>query len=402
MGRYYYTALNIYDNSYTKGTIAAPWQRAAILKLEQSNFLVINIKKHKNKYLKNFYLFSPISRLDKIYFTRHLYSFVKAGISLNESIKIAADQSNNKKLKKILLDVHSKIIEGESLYASLNYHKKYFSNYFINLIKLGEESGVLEESLEHLLEQQEKEFELLTKVKSALIYPSIIIIAAISVVIFMMVYIVPVITSVFLKEGASLPLPTRILINASSFLVYYGYTILLLILGLFLIIKWAFKTKNGKWIFEAILFKTPIIKNYLIEFNLARFSRSLSALLSSGFAIDKSLKLVEATSGNEHYKVSINKCVELVRRGVPVTEVLENYPDLYPISMVRIIKIGEKTGRTDKMVLHLAKFYEKSIFNMLNNISSVIEPFLILFIGLVVGYIAVSVLLPIWSYVETV
>jgi len=402
MNSYIYTALLQSDNSYAKGQIRARSMKKAIANLEKDGFLVINIKQESRFNLRNFSIYSSISRLEKIYFTRHLYSFLDAGITIDQSIKIAGEQIDNKKFKEILRDVHEKIRNGQTLSSALGAHTKYFSKYFINLIRIGEESGNLDGILKHLLEQQEKEYELISKVRGAMIYPAIIVLAAFGIVIFMMTFVVPTITSVLTENGGTLPLPTRIIIAISNFLVNYGfYALGVLVIFIFLTARLA-RTKKGRWFFESIYFNMPYFNKIYIEYNIARFTRSMTAPLMSGLAVDKSLELAVETTHNLHYRASYEKGIEVVRKGVPLSEVLVGYPDLYTPNVVRMTEIGERTGKFDHMFMKLADFYERSVFNTFNNLSSIIEPVLLLAIGLMVGFIAVSILTPIWKFAETI
>lgn len=402
MSQFDYTALSEADNAYVKGQIRANSPKKAIAKLEREGFLVVNIKREPKFSLKNFDIYSTISRLEKIYFTRHLHSFLDAGISFNQSIKIAAEQIDNRKFKEILNDVHDNITKGRTLSASLEAHSKYFSKYFIKLIRIGEESGTLDTVLSHLLKQQEKEYELLSKVRAALIYPAIILFAAIMIVVFMMTFVIPTISKVLLENGGKLPLSTRIIIGISDFLVNYGPHFLAGLAVAAYILAKLLKGKKGRWYMESLLFRLPFIKKVYIEYNIARFTQAMTAPLLSGLAVDKSLELAAETTGNLHYRESYFKGIEVVRKGIPLSEVLIGYPMLYPPNVTRMAEVGEKTGKFDHMFVKLADFYERSVFNTFNNLSSVVEPVLLLSIGLIVGFIAVSILTPIWKFTDTI
>ena len=401
MHSFSYAALSS-DNSYVKGLIKERSRKRAIAKLESEGLLIINIKEETGRGWNKMLNWSTISRLDKIYFTRHLHAFMEAGIALNEAIKICVEQITNKKFKAILQDIYEKINGGQNLHQSLQPHNKCFSSYFVKLIKVGEQSGRLDATLKHLLEQQEKEYDLITKIRGALIYPIILILAAVSMIIFMMIFVVPTIAGLLTEYGSDLPITTKILVGASNFFVQYGIFFIPVIILLIIFIPKLLKTKKGKWYFEELLFRLPIIKKIVIEYNIARFTISMSAPLLSGLAINKSLELAAETCQNSHYRETINKGLKFVYKGIPLSEVLHGYPRLYSPNVVRMIEIGEKTGKFDQMFARLAVFYEKSVFNTFNNLSSVIEPFLLLTIGFIVGFIAVSILTPIWKFTETI
>ena len=280
--------------------------------------------------------------------------------------------------------------------------KKYFSDFYINLVKVGEASGTLDNVLEHLLEQQERDYELITKTRGAMIYPAVIIVAAIAIVVMMMIFVIPSITGLLKEYDVELPLPTKILIFVSDSINNYGIVILavlvLLVIGLMRYVK----TPKGKANWDKIKLNTPVLKNIVKEFNLARFCRSMSALLQSGIAIDESLALTSTICGNVYYQESISSSVKFVRKGIPLTEVLNGRKDLYPPITTRMLEVGEKTGKFDYMFTKLALFYEKSVLNTINNLASIIEPLLLLGIGFGVGFVAVSILTPIWKFAQTI
>lgn len=391
------------DNNYTKSVIEARSQKKALLHLEKQGFLVVSIKQEKKKTFLNIELSKQrVKRLDKILFTRHLHTLLESGIALDQALKIASEQSSNKTLKEISFDLHQKVKKGQTLNSALKSHGKYFSPFFINLIQVGEKSGTLENVLLHLLEQQEQDYELITKTRGAMIYPAVIIVAAFMIVIMMMTFVVPTITELLTEYSVEIPLTTKLLIFISHVLNNYGLLILIaFILAIAAIRQWV-KTPSGKKHWDEFKLSVPILKNIVVEFNLARFARSMSSLLKSGMSIDEALDLTSTVSGNVFYKDSIKSSIAFVRKGVPLTEVLHGYPKLYPPMTTRMIEIGQKTGKTDNMFTRLAIFYEKSVLNTIQNLSSIIEPVLLLLIGVGVGFIAVSILTPIWKFAETI
>ena len=390
-------------NNYTKSVIEARTQKRALLQLEKEGFLVVSIKQEKrHTFLDTELVKQRVRRLDKILFTRHLHTLLESGIALDQALKISSEQSSNKTLKKILIELHQKVKKGQTLNSALRAYPKYFSPFFTNLIQVGEKSGTLEDVLMHLLEQQEQDYELITKTRGSMIYPAVIIAAAFLIVILMMTFVVPTITELLLEYSVDLPLTTRMLIFASQTLNTYGLLMLLaLILTVVGLRQWV-KKPSGKKHWDEFKLSLPILRNIVVEFNLARFARSMSSLLKSGMSIDEALDLTATVSGNVFYKDSIRSSIAFVRKGVPLTEVLHGYPKLYPPMTTRMIEIGQKTGKTDNMFTRLAIFYEKSVLNTIQNLSSIIEPVLLLLIGIGVGFIAVSILTPIWKFAETI
>lgn len=397
-----YAALRTDGDKYEKGQLEAASMKKAQAQLESQGLLVINLSPVQQNSWLDIFKFATISRLEKIYFTRHLQTFLEAGMTLDVAVKIVAEQVTNKKFKEILWDVHQKIVQGQTLSEALSQHGQYFSTYYIKLIKVGEESGRLDNILTHLLEHQEREYELLTRVRSAMIYPTIIMIAALAVVVFMMTFVVPNISKILLSYGTDLPLTTKILIAISNFFVLYGWFLAGFLALLLVVLRIVAKKPRGKWFFEALAMKLPIVRRIVVEYNVARFTRSLATPILSGISVDRSFQLTAEACQNSHYQKSMLEAAKLVQKGVPISEILQGYPDLYPPNVTRTIEIGEKTGKFDRMISRLTIFYEKSVFNTFDNLSSVLEPFLIVGIGLIVCFIAVSILTPIWKFADTV
>lgn len=401
MSTFTYTALD-QSNTYIKGTIKAISHKRAVLRLKKQQLLVINVIRKKTSYLDSLRMISTISRTDKIHLTQHLYTFLEAGIELDRAVMIASEQTFNLKLKEVLSDIYRNVRQGQKLHESFQKYSKYFSSFFINFIKIGEMSGSLDKSLLHLLEQQEKDHDLVTKTRGALIYPFLIITAGIGMIIFMMTFVVPTISNMLKEYGTELPITTKILVALSDFLIANGLFVLFGLLVLFFIFLRSIKTTIGKWYWDKFLLSIPLVKKIVIEFNSARIARSLSAMLKSGVSIDNALEYSVLVSNNSHYQKSINEAIIIVRKGIPLTKVLHGYPKLYSPLIIQMLEIGEQTGKTDVMSEKIASYYEKRIINVLQNLSSTIEPILLLIIGLIIGFVAVSILTPIWKIAETV
>lgn len=402
MAIFTYTGLDK-NNNYIKSTLETSSLKKATQVLEKEGVLLVNIKEEKIARSAFFdRIFNNVTRLDKIFFTRHLHTMLESGIALDQAIKIIGEQSTNKQLKEALSDIHRRLQNGESFHQCLQSHPKYFSKFYINIVKVGEKSGKLDEVLEQLLQQQESDYELISRARGAMVYPSVIICALIIMVIFMMIFVIPKVTAVLTEYKVTLPLATRILIGLSNFLIHYGlFLIPVIILIIYLFKRWI-KSKKGKWHWDSFLLNLPHFKKIMVEFNLARFSRAMSALMKSGVPIDESLALAADVSSNSHYALSLAAGIQFVRKGIPLAEILKGYPKLYPPITVRMIEVGERTGKLDHMLMRLATFYEKSVLNTISNLASVIEPILLLAIGLAVAFVAVSVLTPIWKFSETV
>jgi type IV pilus assembly protein PilC len=327
---------------------------------------------------------------------------LESGISLDQSLKITAEQSTNRKFKEALFNIYDGVRKGQHLHEALSRHKKYFSDFFINLIKVGERSGTLDDVLSHLLEQQEKDYELISKTRNALIYPGIIILTAIAIVTLMMIFVIPNITAVLLEYKVELPLSTKVLVFLSDSIRNFGLVIALVLLVASILIRKWIKTEKGKEVWDALKLKIPFLKNIVIEFNIARFSRSMSTLMKSGVSIDEALQLTAEVCSNVIYRKSITSGIALIRKGVPLTQIMHGSSNIYPPMSIRMLEVGEKSGRIEHMFTRLAIFYEKSVLNTVTNLSSIIEPGLLIFIGVSVAFVAISVLTPIWKFAQTI
>ncbi|MFH1207563.1 MAG: type II secretion system F family protein [Patescibacteria group bacterium] len=397
-----YTALDKKD-AFTKGVIEAKNEKTARAQLDKEGFMVVNLKAEKLKhsvFLNT--IFQKIGRVDMIFFTRHLFTILESGIPLDQAIKITSDQTPNQKFREILEDIHKNLQRGQTFHYTLAQHPQFFSKFFVSLIKVGEKSGKMDEVLSYSLEQQENDYELVTKARSAMVYPAVILAALLVIFIFMITFVVPKITSVLTQYNVELPFLTKVIIGLSNFFIHYGlFCIPILAVLWYLFRKWK-STPKGKWHWDSFVLSLPRINLIVMEFNLARINRSLSALLKSGMQIDQALALTSEITNNSHYALSIKESIKFVQKGIAFSETLKGYPKLYPPITAQMVFVGEKTGKFDHMLTRLAVFYEKAVLTATGNLASVIEPVLLIVIGLAVAMMAIGILTPIWDYAQTI
>lgn len=346
--------------------------------------------------------FSSIPISEKLFFVQYLGIMLKAGISLSVALKTLAQQTNNKKFARIITDVSKNVEKGVSFTESLRPHEKIFGQLFINMIESGEVSGKLEEVLKKLYIQFKKNHELVSKVKGAMTYPIVIMAAMAGIGTFMMIVVVPKITAMFKDFNAELPLPTKILIKFSDSLVAYGVIYLVASVIAILIFRQLIKTAKGKNILHGILLKLPILGPIIKKINLARFARTISSLLKTDIMIIKSFQITAEVLGNVHYRAALLDMSNKIKKGGTINEVIANYPKLFPPVVVQIIAVGEETGELDYVLEELAEFYEGEIDQIMNNLPAIIEPILILTLGLVVGGMAVAVIMPMYSLTSAI
>ncbi|MBI5038084.1 MAG: type II secretion system F family protein [Candidatus Kerfeldbacteria bacterium] len=345
---------------------------------------------------------SGVPIVDKIFFTQNLSIMVKTGFSLSQALKTLSAQTSNKKFKGIIDDIRSDVESGAALSNSLQRFPKVFPEIFVNMISAGEASGKLDEILITLTNQMKKDHQIVSKVRAALTYPSIVIFAMIVIGVVMMVTVVPQLLSVFDESTTELPVTTKILVAFSDLLKNY----LLYVVGFVAVLAVAFlrfrKTKSGKKLIHATILKLPLISPVVKKVNLARFTRTLSSLLKTDIPIVQTMQIISKVLGNVHYSNAVLIASEQVKKGVSIVKTLENESKLFPPIVTQMISVGEESGTLDSITEEIADFYEEDVDQTLNTLSSVIEPILMLFIGGAVAFLALSVLQPMYGLVEAI
>ena len=317
------------------------------------------------------------------------------------ALQTLADQSKNKVLKKTLLDITREIIKGENFSEALLKHPKIFSRFFVSMIKIGEETGTLEKVLETLSQKMEKEHKLRASVKGALMYPAVIMVAMVGIGTLMLIMVVPQLASTFKDIGIELPLTTRIIIGFGNFVSEKWYLGILIIFAAAGALKIVSKSKQGKETIDMVLLKIPIIGSLLKKTNTTIIIRSLSSLISSGISIVRSLEIISNTVGNACFRKTMVEALEEVKKGIKLSEILKPHQNLYPPLVIQMIAVGEETGETPFILSKLADFFEDEVNRITRNLSSIIEPVLMVFIGIAVGFFAISMLQPMYSMLGT-
>ena len=338
-----------------------------------------------------------ISLVEKMMFSRHLSVMIKAGLSLSQALKVLARQTKSPKFSKIINQIEDGIRQGKSFSESLAQHPKVFDNLFVSMVQIGETSGNLNEVLEILAEQMRKNHELVSRVKGAMVYPAVIVVAMIGIGILMMVLVVPQLTSVFSELNIELPLSTRIIIGLSNFLKDNLILTLIALILLIILIRFIIKIKKVKSILDRIFLYLPIFGPLIQKINSARFSRTFSSLIESGVPIVKSLKIVGETLGNVHFKKALLDSAQQVQRGEALSVALGKYENLYMPMVTQMISVGEETGNISGVLESLADFYEEEIDNTTKNLSAVLEPVIMIVVGAAVAFFAVSMIQPMYS-----
>jgi type IV pilus assembly protein PilC len=346
--------------------------------------------------------FQGVSVREKLVFIQNLSVMIKAGIPILSSFRTLADQTESKAFARIIKQVALKLEQGSSLSDALKMYPRVFNELFVNMIGSGEVSGKLEDVLGQLYLQTKKQYELTSRVKGALTYPVIVVTAMGGIAIFMMVFVVPKITSVFTESNVPLPLSTRILIDISTFLatdwLFSLIAAIVIIGGIWKILH----TEKGQYAFQAIVLRLPIFGPIVKKINLARFARTAGSLLRTDIMIVNAFKITANVVSNLHYRKAIMEISEQIKKGGQINEIIKNYPQFFPPMVTQMITVGEQTGEVSDILADLADFYEGEVDQIMQNLPSIIEPVLILLLGVGVGAIAIAVIMPMYSLTNTI
>lgn len=399
MPNYFYTAKSLKGEKIS-GEREANNKKELAKILRQEGFILIkaNPLKPPTKFWWGTLSFlERVSLKEKIMFTRNLKVMISAGVSLPSALDTLAFQSKNKKFDKVLLDIRNKIIEGKTFSEGIKKYSNIFPPFYYHLIKIGEESGTLEKSLENLISQMEKEYELKSNIKGALMYPTVIILAMIAILILMLLVIIPGLAETFTQMGVELPFATKLIIESSLFLAERWYLLILIVIALFLLGWWMIKAKGGKKTADWLSLRIPIVSPIMKKSNSAYIIRALATLIDSGLPILQSLSVISEASENFYFKESLENTARKVEKGQKISEGLGVYSDLYSHMVIQMIRVGEETGQTSMILKKTADFLEAEITKTTQNLSQILEPILIIIIGGAVGFLAISIIQPIYS-----
>jgi len=373
------------------------------IRKEGSEIIEVHEQGKKNFSIERFNeLFGAVKEHEKVILTRNLGAMIEAGLSLTRSLTVLERQSKNQKLKMVLAGINNDVKGGGNFHSALKKFPKVFSPLFVSMVLAGEESGKLAESLKIIGAQLERAYTLKKKIKGALIYPSIILIAMVVIGILMLVFVVPTLTQTFEELGAELPKSTQGIIAASEFLSEQTLFAVLIPTLIGILFYYGLRTRRGKRIFYYTLLHIPIIGELVKEIQAARTARTLSSLLSSGVEIVTSISITREVIQNPYYREVLAQAEEDVQKGLPLSGSFTNNEHLYPILVGEMISVGEETGKLPDMLLRVAEFYESEVEQKTKDMSTIIEPFLMIIIGTFVGFFALSMISPIYSLSESI
>lgn len=399
---YTYTAIDKEGKAFS-GEREAESEHDLAEKLKSEGFFLLEGKEKRTTGKSRFSLSSVISRLkgvtlvERMMFSRNLAVMISAGLSLAKALQASEEQTENARFKRIVSDLRGSVIKGKSFAESLALHEKIFGPLFIHMVESGEASGKLAYVLRLLARQMKRDHDLVSRVRGALIYPAIVIFALILIGVLMMIYVVPTLTATFHELDIPLPFTTQLIIKTSEILVDYYLLILGLVLVAVYLVSLFLKTERGRRYQSTSALRLPIFGELVRKFNSARFARILSALVSSGLPIARSLEITARVLGNIHFRDSLLTASAEIQKGRSLSAILKERSRLYPPLVTQMLEVGEETGTMGRMLLRLALFYESEVSNTTKNLSSIIEPLLMIVIGAMVGFFAISMIQPIYS-----
>ena len=344
------------------------------------------------------HLFSRrVSLVERMVFSRNLAVMIGSGLPLTRALEALGEQSSNGRFREIVASVRQAIINGKTFADGMKPYQDIFGILFINMVESGEISGNLERVLKILALQMKRDHDLRSKVRGAMLYPAIVVGALILVGIVMMIYVVPTLTQTFTELGIQLPLTTRLVIAISQFLlayyIYVAFAAVFIAVGSYRF----FRSDRGRHIMSVVILGVPIFGPLAQKLNSARFARTLSALISSGIPITRALEVTSSVLSNTEFKDALRGAAVSIQRGDALSGILKEHHSLFPPMVTEMIQVGEETGTISKMLVRLALFYEEEVTIVTKNLSSIIEPLLMIVIGAGVGFFAVAMIQPIYS-----
>ena len=381
------------------GEIEAENEQGAIAKLKQRNISVTSVKKKfESDFLSNK---KPITERDIVIFTRQFSTMVDAGLPLVQCLEILGKQADNPSFGEIIIKIKTDIESGSNLSDAMRKHPKVFNSLYSNLVEAGEAGGILDTILGRLANYIEKALALKKKVKSAMVYPSAIVTVAFTVVAFLMVFVIPTFATMFSSGGAELPGPTALVMNISEFFRNQWYFIIGGPILFYILFRKVYATERGNIEIDRIFLKLPVMGILIRKVSTAKFSRTLGTLLASGVPLIEGMDICARTAGNKIVEMAILNAIEAIKEGETIAAPLAR-ENVFPPMVIQMIDVGESAGALDAMLSKIADFYDEEVDTAVEGLTALLEPALMVFLGIIVGFIVVAMYLPIFKMGETV
>ena len=386
------------DGHERQGTIEAPSQDIAVSSLQRRNLIISSIESaEKNSFFEmKISFFSRITNKDVVILSRQIATLFEAQVSALRVFRLLASEVENKQLAIVLSAVGDDLQGGTPIHKALARHPKVFQVFYVNMVRAGEESGKLSETFSYLADYLDRTYEIMNKAENALIYPIFVVAVFFSVMALMLTLVIPKISAVLVDSGQEVPLYTSIVINFSNFLVHYGIFILIaLVAGGFYVWELS-KTEAGRAILDRVKLSVPYIGDLYTKLYLSRIADNFSTMLLSGISVVEAIDITGSVVGNATYEAILTDVALDVKGGSPISSALDKHPEI-PSIMVAMTKVGEETGELGKILSTLAKFYNREVMNAVDTLVGLIEPIMIVLLGLGVGTLLAAVLLPIYN-----
>ena len=399
MPAYVYVARDSVTGREVRSVVEAASEQAAIAALLNRNLLVLSIQERVGK--KGRTSGGKVSLQDLVLFTRQLATMLDAGLAMVQSLQALAEQTTNKVMRDVIRDVCARVESGDSFSEALQKHPKVFNRLYVSMVAAGEKGGLLAEILARLATYLENTARLRKKVKSAMMYPTVVTIVAILITIFLLVKVVPVFGEIYSSFDAKLPGPTQFMIDLSQFVK--RYILLLLVGGVALTYAWLYfiKTPAGRKFWDSYRIRMPIFGSLAHKICLARFARTMASLVRSGVPILEVLQIVSQTVGNVVMETAIKAAAVDIERGEGISTAIGKHP-VFPVMIIRMMTAGEQTGKIDNMLERVANFLDDEVETALSGLTSLIEPILIVVLGVIIGGMVICMFLPIFKMSEIV
>lgn len=380
------------------GTIEASSKEAAVNLLKSYNlYLTVLEEVAPPFYARKIRFFERISKKEIVVLSRQLAIMFKSEIPLVETLETLARQAENPSLREKILDMIDKVEGGTSLSKTFSLYPKIFSPFYISMVRSGEASGKLSDVFVYLADHLEREYHFRGRIMGAMIYPASVLFIFLAVLAAMAIFVIPNLSQLLVETGAELPAITKFIIGATDFLRNWGLILILVFILLIIFIFYYLKTEKGKKFLDKSLLKTPLIRGFLKKVYLARFALNLSTLISGGLPITQALEITGEVVGNEVYKDIISETSEGVKKGEPISSLLQRHPQAITPMFIQMAIVGEKTGKLDSSLMNIVDFYQKEVDCSLDNLVAILEPALIIFLGLVVAGLMASIVLPLYQ-----
>jgi type IV pilus assembly protein PilC len=386
------------EGSSVTGAVEASSDTVAVDMLKDKDLIVLSLSERRKRTLFQASLgfLNRVPRKEVVIFSRQLAVMISATVPIVKALNILTKQTENVTFKIIVSEIADEVDGGARLSDTLGRYPQVFDDFFVYMIKSGETTGKLDETLNYLADQKEKDYDLTSKIKGAMIYPLFILGALVVVGIVMMIFVIPQLTAVLEESGAELPWATKTLMGTSEFLQNYWWSLIVVTVLTIVSYRLYYRTPQGKSVIDNVKLKIPVFGNIYKKIYLTRFARSFSNLIASGIPLSRALGIVADVIGNHTYKEITLETIKEVEDGNSVSTVFLKHKEV-PIMLSQMMTVGEQTGRLDKILAKLADFYAKEVENLVANLVSLIEPMIIAVLGAAVAVLVVSILLPLYS-----